>query len=240
MDIDLAQGGLRWDHRPRAVLRLPTIFYAPLLASLSLLAGCPSPNLYATPRTVPKGGVSHTFALEGVARSSGSTLAPLPVYELRLGVSRSVDLGFRAASFSTLGIDVKWNPVRGPLDLAFDPGFQGTYLGGGAVLGQLSMPVVAGIKVNDWFSFVPSLGVNVGFDSGAENDGTTTGERPYERPYSGMTGVLPRLGLGLHFRASDNLAVQPELTTLIQTDQRAAYFAFGLGFTFGDLPARFD
>ena len=38
--------------------------FAALAATTAALAGCPSPNLYTTPRALPQGQIQHTVAME--------------------------------------------------------------------------------------------------------------------------------------------------------------------------------
>jgi hypothetical protein len=87
-------------------------------------------NLYAGPRTVPPGVVSHSLALDAtVLRQGSSTVAvapsTLPTYGLRVGLAPRVDLGFRLASIFSPGVDAKAQLLRTPfVDVAVDPGVE--------------------------------------------------------------------------------------------------------------------
>src|SRR5256885_809242 len=103
-----------------------------LLAIVVSCTGCPNPNTYGTPRTVPSGKLSHTVALEGynfslvttrLNQAPNGTLAPetkresntyghLPTYQMRIGLADRFDLGVRIANLSSLGFDVKYNFIK--------------------------------------------------------------------------------------------------------------------------------
>src|SRR5688500_7495544 len=120
---------------------MPTVQGAAAFAAATLalffLCGCPNPNTYGGPRTVPKGEQLHTVAVEayhgqgtfegsGVqrdgtpifARQDVSRTTPhVPTYMLRHGLGRTVDLGIRAVNLSSPAVDLKWNFLRGDVDL---------------------------------------------------------------------------------------------------------------------------
>src|SRR3954465_1617199 len=95
---------------------------------LAVLAGCPNPNVYGTPRTIPKGTSQHTVAAEGLGVVGVDKVPVLPTYQYRAGLRDDVDMGFRIANLTSLGFDVKWNFYREKVDLAVVPGFTGTYV----------------------------------------------------------------------------------------------------------------
>src|SRR5262245_11324035 len=95
-----------------------------MLAS-SVLAGCTSPNTYATAQTLSPGDDTHTVAVEGIAHhgSQGTGALPLfPTYVFRVGVIDRVDVGARIGNLTELGADLKVNFLRGPIDLAIAGG----------------------------------------------------------------------------------------------------------------------
>lgn len=72
--------------------------------------GCPSPNHYGTPRTLPPGKVAHLFAAEAAAYGEGAGFGP--TYGLRVGALDRVDAGVRLGMLSALGGDLKLNFER--------------------------------------------------------------------------------------------------------------------------------
>ncbi len=205
-----------------------------LVVAAPALAGCPSPNSYATPRTTPAGELSHTIAAEGVGvvTSGDNVFIPtIPTYQLRIGVVDSADIGVRVSNLSTFGAEVKWNPIRGPFDLALAPGFQAGYIGisdVNAFIGYTNVPLILGVNVNEWFSVVPTAGVSFVFasvDDASSTDAASTG-----------SGVLGRGGLGFNFRVSKDFAIHPEVTALLNPDQDGVFFSYGVGFNLGALP----
>jgi hypothetical protein len=212
---------------------LPCLF---LLAGPALL-GCPSPNIYGTPRTTPKGELSHTVAIEGIAVSNPATgaVSPAPpTYQLRYGVADEVDLGFRLGNLTSLMIDAKWNFLKGDFDLAVDPGFQATYFavsGASAFIGYGHLPLVAGINLGDSLALVPSVGGVVQFAAGSVSTSSDTS-------VNSDFAFFLRPGLGLHIRASDGFAIQPEATFMYDFDHELLAVMFGVGFSFGELPDR--
>lgn len=200
------------------------------------LVGCPSPNIYGTARTLPVGTIQHTAALDtvGVSRGGNGIFTPtLPTYQLRLGVADRVDLGFRLANLATLGFDAKINFVRGPFDLAIDPGIQGIYIGGtgssggsGAGLVYMNLPIILGFNLSQNFSLIatPGIAYALGFSySSSSSD------------YNG-SGFAARLGAGANIRVGRSFAIQPELTALYFPDTDGVFFTGGIGFSFGAQP----
>src|SRR6185436_17269080 len=101
------------------------------IASL-VLAGCPSLSTLQTPRTVPQGQVRFGLGLEGVgiktaSRTSNGTNFPatsvtLPQFEFstRYGLTDNLDIGGKLYFFGA-ELGLKYQPVRGDLDLAIAP-----------------------------------------------------------------------------------------------------------------------
>ncbi len=227
-----------------------------LLLASSLLMGCPNPNTYGTPRTVQKGQISHTVALEGIyvtydqtkivttrqadgtttttttKQSDSAGLPMLPSYQLRYGITDNMDFGVGIKNFDSLQGDFKFNFLKSEtVDLAIDPGLQ--YIGaftkdGSAHLFWIHLPLLAGINLSDNFSITGSLGAVAGVVAGNVGTGSQSGA------YSSGSAFLLRAGLGLNIRTSKDFALGPEVTVMRAfNDESALYFVGGLGFTFG-------
>ncbi len=212
------------------------------------LTGCPNPNTYGTPRTTPKGKISHTLAAEGYGFSyddpdndiSGSATVPtLPTYQLRYGIVDEVDFGARVANMTSLGADVKWNFVRSPVvDLAVDPGVQYyniTINDSSTHVLYLHGPVLVGVNIAEPVSVVLSPGVTYGVVS------TTLETTEDDDVASTSDGVMARLGVGFDFRVSRSFALHPEITFMKSfRDDGLLLYTFGLGLNFGSLPSFAD
>jgi len=218
---------------------------AALGAVAALCTGCPNPNTYGTPRTVPVGKIQHSLAAEAFGYSAhdkqtntseGGTLPTFPTYTLRVGVSDTVDIGARIANLSSLGADVKWNFLKSEVfDMAIDPGVQAFYYSAGDTsLGvvYLNAPLLFGINLGDSVSIVPTLGVSYGIASASVDTGDARDSA------TGSSGVMLRPGLGFDFRVSQKFAIHPEITFLktLKDDDSALLYVFGIGFNFGNLP----
>ncbi|MDW8247731.1 MAG: hypothetical protein RMJ98_00320 [Myxococcales bacterium] len=229
-----------------------------------LLTGCPNPNVYGTPRTTAKGEISHTVAAEALSIRGESTMTStttdasgqpvtrttkedvsvtvptFPTYQIRYGVGDEVDLGFSVRNLSSLGADVKYNPVRGKsLDLAIDPGFQFFRLSSTASDGSsasvnvayLHLPLLLGLNLGSSATLVLTPGGVVALASGSASN--TSGRDSV----ASSSGFLARFGLGLNLRISPSFALQPEVTAMRQlSDTKGTIFLAGLGFNFGKLP----
>jgi|JI10StandDraft_1071094.scaffolds.fasta_scaffold479386_2 hypothetical protein len=200
--------------------------------------GCPSPSIYGTARTLPRGTVQHTLAAEVIgAVGNGTAVFPtLPTYQLRLGLADNVDLGFRLGNIVSPGVDVKINFVRGAFDLAIDPGIQGMYLATsdeGAGFVYLNLPLILGFNLSRSFSILATPGVAyaAGFGTTSSSSGGSTSATTYNG-----TGFMPRFGVGLNIRVNNSFAIQPEWTGYYFVDSSAVLFTFGIGFTFGAQP----
>ena len=206
----------------------------------ALTMGCPSPSIYGTARTIPRGTIQHTLAVEmiGAAGSGYSAAIPnLPTYQLRLGLADNVDLGIRLSNLSLPGVDVKINFVRGAFDLSIVPGVQAIYAAigdrGGGIL-YANLPLVLGFNLSRSFSLIATPGIAYGsaFD---QRSRTSSGSSTSYSTYSG-SGVIPRLGAGANIRINNTFALQPEFTAYYNVDNSVAIFTFGLGFLFGAQP----
>jgi len=232
--------------RPRALLFFQTrsAFAAAWLFSIALpaLTGCPSPNIYGTPRTVAPGETTHTFAFEANHYSGDyplttSRLEPsMPVtYMLRAGMAEQIDVGVRLGSLSSIGADVKGNFLRSKMvDLAVNPAVQMLPLLGDHGHGMVytEVPLLVGINFSRSATLVASPGFTyiAPFDSIAHES-----DRVHILGEGGMRG---RLGLGFNMRFSKFFALQPEVTTIRKFDEtKAMIIAVGLGFSLGKLPS---
>jgi hypothetical protein len=229
--------------------RLLVVGAAPL--ALVMLTGCPNPNTYGTPRTIAPGKVQIVASLEGVGLSdtqvtttpaaNGTTTqtvpysfyAPtLPSVGVRVGVADSVDLGFRFADLSSLGVDGKFNFLRSRVfDMAVDPGVQGAYISaGGDSLGlfYFNLPLLLGINFSRALSLVLTPGftyllATTSVAAGGTSSAVVSGSAP-----------LARFGVGLNIRIGQRFAIQPEVTALRGFDaEEPTYWNFGLGFVIG-------
>jgi hypothetical protein len=227
-----------------------------VVAPLSLLGtGCANPNIYGTPRTTPKGKISHTVAAEGFGFRSkdangqevSGTVPTFPTYQLRYGVSDRIDLGFRVANMSSLGFDAKFNPVRSKaFDLALVPGGQWLHVGSSTSsssgsssasvdIVHLHLPVLLGLNVGDSVTLTASPGVLYSAIFGTAT--TTSSSSSDQRSSSQSTGgIFGRLGFGVNFRISDGFALHPEITAMHSFEHDVTLYMFGLGFNFGKLP----
>lgn len=224
-----------------------------LAGAAGLLLGCPNPNIYGTPRTIEPGRVAHTVAVEGWGAtgsdSAGGTVGgfvpTLPTYQLRVGVADSVDIGGRIANLSSLGADVKINPVRGNFDLAIDPAFQwftisstassssGNSTTASLKVFYLHLPLLLGFNLSDKFSIVLSPGIMWSVVSGSSTTDKSTDAAATTK------GAFARFGLGFDIRVARNFALHPEVTALrnLQADEgKVTIYMLGLGFNFGTLP----
>jgi hypothetical protein len=212
------------------------------IASLGLL-GCPNANSYGTPRTIAPGTTQHTVALEAVHLAGNVsdterekiTLPTLPSYQIRLGVAERVDVGIRVPNMSTLGADMKWNFVRGDVDVAIQPGVQGLIVGkAGLIYLHGGLPI--GFNFSSTTTFVVTPGASYAFGYGPN-------------PSSGQNGVVAlgglfaRLSLGFAFRMGGKpgkppkLTLFPEVTVLRSFDAGEVLSVVpGLGFQFGAAP----
>jgi len=214
----------------------------------ALTTGCPSPNTYTTPRTIPRGTVQHTLAVEalGAAGSGGGAfLPPLPTYQLRVGIADQVDIGFRLSALSTIGGDVKINLLRSSgFDLSLDPGIQGAYVvgftrddSGSLGIVYFNLPVLLGFNLSRNFTLLASPGILYTVFTGGSASSLSG-----DRSSVSASGIAGRLGVGFAARVNNSFAIQPELTVLfpLEGESSGAIFSLGLGFQFGSQPDHSD
>jgi hypothetical protein len=235
-------------------LRLRTGLLAGLtvLGALSL-TGCPNPNTYATPRTAGSGRINHSIAIESwgfsfkdsAGGTVSATLPTLPTYSLHIGLGEEFEIGGRIANMSSLGADLKWNPIRSRgFDAAIDPSFQyfqiSTSDGSGTdtalSVSYFHLPVLLGFNLAKSVTLVATPGVSYGLASASASANSSDRSQA-----SGTTGALARFGIGASFRISPGFALHPEVTLLhsFRTGSVNLYM-FGLGFNFGGMPSYAD
>jgi hypothetical protein len=207
------------------------------------LAGCPSPNVYGTARTLPKGESQHTFAFERfstIGTFSNGSETSLPTYQYRYGVSDHADIGVRIANATSLGGDIKWNLLRGDIDVAVAPGFVGTYIAASdeddsVALGllHLQLPVLIGLRVNDKATFVLTPGAGIAVATAKATSGGAG-------RFIGDSTPFGRVGLGFNVRATPRFAIQPELTVMKYSGSQGQLLTLGVGFSFGTPPRSND
>jgi hypothetical protein len=185
--------------------------------------------------------MQHTLAVEGIgvlgsSKSTGSGFLPtLPTYQLRYGVAERFDLGVRLGNLSLLGVDGKWNFVKGRVDLAINPGVQGTYFATGGASAALlygNLPLLVGINFTPRIAMVLSPGVGFAAALGSSTSGDTK--------YTGGAGFLVRGGGGFNFKVSDTFAIQPEVTALWNPDSTGVILSTGIGLSFAAQPDTSD
>ncbi len=223
-----------------------TLVVAALIAAPAL-GGCTSPNTYATARTLKQGDFQHSVALEGIAYHSlqGTGALPiLPTYQLRAGVVDRLDVGARIGSLTQAGADVKFNFLRGPLDLAIAAGAE-AYIewhydphGGRAprrtgARGIVHVPVIVAYNFSKELSLVGTPGIAYVIGKKVDNDSIRT------QAIDGKT-LAARFGLGIDYRYKKGRAIHPEITLLQSTEKAQTIVLFGIGFNFGDAPSYDD
>lgn len=192
------------------------------------------------PRTVPAGKTRVYLLVEG-GGSHRKYLAPRPM--LRHGLTRRVDEGLQFAFFMA-GADLKWNAVRGPVDVALDPGVT-SWFGPSVrneppvVLSSSSADASGGSEKRDGMSIGVGAPLLLGFNVvshvslialGGSNLLLRKGESPH---------VLYRAGAGVHWHSRWRFAMQMEIDALYDVPRGAAaerpapIFIGGIGLVFG-------
>jgi hypothetical protein len=210
-----------------------------LLLTLGLVCtACPNPNTFTTPRTVAPGKVQHTVSMEAIGafdEDDSVVLPTLPSYTARIGLADRLELGAHFSHLSSIGVDLKWNPVRSDgFDLAIDPGAQAFYIASSdasLVIYYLHLPLLLGFNVSETVSLVLTPGISmvgVGGDIDEDDD---------QLYGASDTAWLGRAGFGIDIRASEKFSVQPEVTFLKSfEDGGGVVFLGGVGFKFGAQP----
>ena len=211
------------------------------------LCGCPSPNTYATARTLephrlqlvvaPEANGGHDVAHSGGAYDEWSPL--FPTVGARYGVVDNFDIGVRAPHLTSIATDAKLMLLSGRFDLAFDPGVE-WYRGWRAQMDangltteqatgeivHLHVPMMINCNLGRSITVVASPGLIVQAD----------------RLNGGLdTALIGKLGIGLNLRAGRRFALQPEFSVMQSFGDAAGNVGIiaGIGFVFGSQP-RFD
>jgi len=220
------------------------------LGAALLVAGCPNPNTYTTPRTAGSGRITNSIAPEvwgfsfkdpTTGGTDSLTVPVLPTYTLRIGIGDPVDIGLRIANMTSVGGDLKWNFLRSRgFDMAIDPGFQYFRIGGvttdnggtGASVNvtYVHVPLLLGFNISRGITIVATPGVGWGLVSENVSSGSQRDEA------TSATGVMARFGIGADFRVNSFFAVHPELTALRFIHDEVTLYMFGVGLNFGAMP----
>lgn len=200
-----------------------------ILACALAASGCPSPNTYTTPRTLPPGEISLLVATEGwgAVTSDGTGFVPtLPTLGVRVGVMDRVELGGRLPNMLSAAVDAKVNLLRGKIDLAIDPGVQwyrwrestssDAILGTGTVV-HTQLPVLVGFHPSPAATIVVMAGPSLSTSSGTSS-----------------ALLFGQAGIGADLRITRRFSIFPQLTFLAGFE--GSIFAAGLGFNFGGRP----
>jgi hypothetical protein len=175
----------------------------------------------------------------------------LPTVGARYGVLEGFDVGARLSHLTGIGADAKVRLVKGPVDLAVDPGaeafFWGTTAGNATLtsgsststrgfVSYLHLPLLVGANLGETATLVLSPGL---FGAVAAA-GTTwsAGSVVTAAQLAALgSGVGARLGLGINIRPSQSLSFQPEVTVLDFLGGQQAWLCMGgIGVNFGAQP----
>ena len=170
-----------------------------------------------------------------------------PSYHLRVGLIEELDLGFHVNNLSSVGLDSKFNFVRGRvIDLALDPGVQWyrvtvtSDLSGSEETSTIDVfyvhgPLLIDINLSEMVSLVltPGIAYAVVSDDVSSSDGSDASRS--------SEGLFARLGLGVNVRVTNGFAVHPEVTAIRGFgDSGDLIYMAGIGFSFGSLPSFAD
>ncbi|MDI1476205.1 hypothetical protein [Polyangium sp. y55x31] len=218
---------------------MPSRYFASFILP-AMLTGCTA-NQYATPRTIPRGQVSHTVALEGLLdfRFNGEPGDLHPRYQLRVGLADRVDLGVMAGPY--FGADVKWNFVRTKyVDVAVTPGvyyslFPSFSDGFDAPTHAVRFAAPISLGLNPTKAVTLFLHGNAAVNWNLKSYDEHCYPPDCERS---SWFVAPEVGLGVQIRVTPNIALTPEVTIVGKTPHTAmAGLHGGLALTFGAQPS---
>ena len=205
------------------------------------LGGCPDPNTYSTPRTLAPGDLQIQVSMSGftgTGRGQTAVSPGLPSVGVRIGLADRLDVGARLSGFSSVQADLKYNFLRGRVDIAIDPMAQAYYYDVSGLreaigIAQLHLPVLFGVNLDEATTLLFTPGFFAGLStSPLEGSGASS-----VQVASLSDGLGARLGLGLNVRVSDKLSWQPEVTVWHQfTDLDAWVCVFGIGLNAGAQP----
>ncbi len=225
---------------------------AMMLAAAGL--SCSVPRAYQSPRTTPRGEISHSIAFETGQgfyemedREQDALVAPEgqnpATYTLRVGLAER----WEAAGSAGLGLwasEVKWNFLRSVvLDAALAPRvqyFEPLVFGGspGRLL-TISFPLPLGLNVNRELSLIaaPTLAYAAGYEaieSHEEEEGATIPPAEHQR------GLVGALALDLEARPYSRLAFHPGVTLYRNFVSGEVRWQVGIAVNFGRLPGYGD
>jgi hypothetical protein len=203
----------------------------------AVFLGCADPNTYGTPRTLAPGGTQFQLSLSGMAGSAqGRTdVSPaLPSVGLRRGVADRVDFGVRVMDLSALAADLKLNFLRGPFDMAIDPGVQafwGDTLNPPVGTLQFHLPLMLGINFDEATTLVLVPGAVASVSTAKEANAGPSAIAIY------APGFGARMGIGLNIHTGYRISWQPEVTVVHEFNTLDTWLAvFGLGLSLGNQP----
>ena len=185
------------------------------------------------------------MALEGIGYHGlqGTGALPiLPTYGIRVGVVDRLDVGARIGSLTELGGDLKFNFLRGQLDLAIAAGAEAfvewnydppeTRRSG--AIAYFHFPLIASLNLSKDLSLVATPGFTYVIGKHLTDDFART------QVFGGETPVA-RLGFGIDVRSENGKrALHPEVTLLQSLNSSGAIVLLGVGFSFGKLPDYHD
>jgi hypothetical protein len=207
-----------------------------------LLLGCPASQTWTTARTVPAGTVQHTAGVEFVGltwecpeSSSGTSscvqplgfvAVPFPAYVARIGVADPLDIGLKASSSGSFGLDFKIQVVRTKVfDLALDPGITTPFI---FSFMYVNLPIYASLNFGEMLTltFYPKVSYWLVFQDEVE---------------TAIDGFFYGGGANFQIRISERFALTPGFEWARSAQEYAAegtvtFLNFGIGFTFGSFP----
>lgn len=189
-------------------------------ALAATVSGCIS--TLTPPRTVPADATRSYLLVESTIPPRRYPFPLMPRYMLRLGISDRVDGGLTAGA-GVAGLDVKWNAVRGPVDVAWSPGATVAGWPGddGTRTVLLQAPAILGFNLSRRVSLIASGGTDLVLGGAA------------------LSHALYRAGAGVNLRPADRFALEIEVNVLHNhprgrgADSPETAIVAGLGFAFG-------
>lgn len=217
------------------------------VAAIMLLSGCPDPNTYGTPRTLGPGDLqlqASTPVYGFTENGKTQFTAGFPSVGARLGLADRLDMGARLVGFFGLGSDLKYNFLRGRIDMAVDPMVQGFYmppaqysasttLTTGIAIIQAQVPLLVGFNIDEATTVVvtPGFIATLATASPEENGGS-----PSQIAFA-TTGAGARLGVGLNVHTSETFSWQPELAAWHEFNGvESTVYLLGIGVSLGAQP----
>ncbi len=180
------------------------------LASVILMTGCATLGSFETARTAEPGQFQFGGAVTpvhfiGSEEASGALFFPFPALYTRVGVAPGFDLGAVWSFGPGVGLNAKYQFLKGPLDAALYIG--GSYYGmsiGGAGFGMYSVSprFFLSSESRGSFPFMVNAGVNYGGASASGGGSTVSG---------GTLSVVAGGGLPFRIGGSRSGRIMPEL-----------------------------